>query len=204
MQRTTLFLILISAAIAAQAQDTPQRKSGLWEITRTTVRTQEKPRVTQWCIDQKSDNAVRQLAEGMRNEVCAIDKMSRDADKVVVDGTCQLGMTGATAKTHAVITGKFDSAYKIESRSTFEPPVFGKSEGTGVISARWTGPCKADQKPGDVILENGRKVHVSDGSGEAKHKHGSEQGDTSSTTKSKSKSKSPPPAATNPPPAPTK
>jgi Protein of unknown function (DUF3617) len=202
MHRTSLFLILISVAIAAQAQDVPQRKSGLWEITRTTVRTQGKPRITQWCIDQKSDNAVHQLAEGMRNEVCAIDKMSRDGDKLVVDGVCQLGMTGATAKTHAVITGKFDSAYKVESRSTFEPPVFGKSEGTGVISARWTGPCKADQKPGDVILENGRKVHVSDGSGEGKHKQGSEQGGSAPTTKSKSKS--PPPAATNPPPAPTK
>jgi hypothetical protein len=40
-----LFLTLILAASFAQAQDVPKRKSGLWEVKRTTVRTEGKPRI---------------------------------------------------------------------------------------------------------------------------------------------------------------
>ena len=200
MHRITLFLVAMLVAAIAQAQDVPKRKSGLWEVSRTTTRTnaktEGKPNVMQYCIDQKTDNALRQLAEGMRNESCTIDKMSRDGDKLVVDAVCVLGTTGNTATTHAVVTGKFDAAYKIESHSTFQPAMMGKSEGKAVLAAKWLGPCKPDQKPGDVILENGRKLHVNDDTiGEPKHKHNkldSQQGSTPST----SKSKSPPPAPT--------
>ena len=30
------------------------------------------------------------------------------------------------------------------------------------IEAKWTGPCKSDQKPGDVIMPNGMKMNVGD------------------------------------------
>jgi len=36
------------------------------------------------------------------------------------------------------------------------------TEGAAVIQARWVGPCKADQKPGDMILPNGMKINVND------------------------------------------
>jgi hypothetical protein len=202
MQRITLFLVLALAAAVAQAQDVPKRKSGLWEVTRTTTRTDVrldgKSKVMQYCIDQQSDNALRQLAEGMRNESCKIDKQSRDGDKLVVDAVCKLGTTGSTAKTHAVVTGKFDSAYKIESHSTFQPAMLGKSEGNAVLTAKWLGPCKADQKPGDVILDNGRKLRVSEDTGDdpkAKHKHESEKSGAPAT-KSSPPAKSSTPATT--------
>jgi hypothetical protein len=66
------------------------------------------------------------------------------------------------AMTHAVITGKFDSAYKIESKSTYDPPMRGKDEGSAVLEARWLGACKSDQRPGDYILSNGLKLRASD------------------------------------------
>ncbi len=161
MQQTfLLFLALTLAAGAAQAEDKFQRKSGLWEVKRTSTRTEEKARVYQMCIDQASDNALRQLAEGMRNEKCETSKVAREGDKLIVDAVCKLGQTKTTAKTHAVITGKFDSAYKIESKSTFDPPIRGKAEGTALLEAKWTGACKSDQKPGDVILPNGVKINV--------------------------------------------
>jgi len=112
------------------------------------------------CIDQASDNALRQLAEGMRNERCETSKVVRDGDKLVVDAVCKLGQTKTMATTHAVISGKFDSAYKIESKSTFDPPIQGKAQGTTLMEAKWTGACKADQRPGDVILPNGAKMSV--------------------------------------------
>jgi uncharacterized protein DUF3617 len=161
-QAMLVFLTLILATGLAQAQDVPKRKSGLWEVKRTTVRTEGKPRIVQMCIDEASDNAIRQLAEGMRNETCKTNKLRREADQLVVDAECKLGQTRTTAMTHAVITGKFDSAYKIESKSTYDPPMRGKGEGSAVLEARWLGACKPDQRPGDYILSNGLKLRASD------------------------------------------
>jgi hypothetical protein len=156
-----LFALIVSAGLA-QAQDVPKRKSGLWEVKRTTVRTGEKARVVQMCIDEASDNAVRQLAEGMRNESCKTTKLTREGDKMTVDAVCNLGQTKVTSTTHAVITGKFDSAYKIESTSKYDPPMYGRAEGGSTLEGRWLGACKPDQKPGDYILPNGVKLRASD------------------------------------------
>ena len=181
-QAFLLFLALSLAAGAVQAQDKFQRKSGLWEVKRTSTRTAEQTRVYQMCIDQASDNALRQLAEGMRNERCEPSKVTRNGDKLVVDAVCKLGRTGTKATTHAVVTGKFDTAYKIESTSTFDPPILGKAQGTTLMEAKWTGACKADQRPGDVILPNGAKMSVtSDEKGiadmdKAPRKHGEGHG----------------------------
>jgi hypothetical protein len=158
-QALVLFLTLSFAAGAVEAQDKFQRKSGLWEVKRTSTRSEEQTRVYQMCIDQASDNALRQLGGGMRSERCETSKVAREGDKVVVDAVCKVAKS-STATTHAVITGKFDSAYKIESKSTFDPPLRGKAEGNAVMDAKWTGPCKPDQRPGDVILPNGGKINV--------------------------------------------
>src|SRR5208283_473199 len=121
MRQATLLILALLTLDLACAQDAPKRKSGLWEITRTSTYTQEQPRKIQMCVDQASDNALKQLAEGMRGETCTTDKQSHDGDKLVVDATCKL--SGSTSKTHAVITGTFESAYTIDSKSTYEPPL---------------------------------------------------------------------------------
>ncbi|HEX8012570.1 MAG TPA: DUF3617 family protein [Casimicrobiaceae bacterium] len=160
MQRTfLLFLVLTFVAGAAQAEEKFQRKSGLWEVKRTSTRTAGAARVYQMCIDRASDNALRQLEGGMRSESCETSKVAREGDKVVVDAVCKVAKT-TTATTRAVISGKFDSAYKVESKSTFDPPLRGKAEGSTVIEAKWTGACKPDQRPGDVIMPNGVKFNV--------------------------------------------
>ena len=158
-QATFLFFTLILAASFAQAQDVPKRKSGLWEIKVQSFR-KEGVRTTQMCVDQKTDNAVRQLVEARGHESCKKVTLRREGDKQLFDAQCKLSGRETTAKTHGVITGSFDSAYKIESTSTFDEPVHDKSEGSAVIEARWTGPCQSDQKPGDVILANGKKFNI--------------------------------------------
>jgi len=30
------------------------------------------------------------------------------------------------------------------------------------IEAKWAGPCKTNQKPGDIIMANGMKMNVTD------------------------------------------
>ena len=161
--RQVLLLLLTSilAVGLALAQETPKRKSGLWEMTGASTRSNDKPSVGQVCIDQATDNALRRVALGIRVETCKTEKLTRDGDKLIVDATCKLRHR-YVSKTHAVITGTFDSAYKIESKSTFDPPFGDMSEGHAVIEAKWTGPCKPDQHPGDMILPSGLMMHVDD------------------------------------------
>jgi hypothetical protein len=160
MRQAALFVVLILAAALAQAQDAPKRKSGLWEVTWTSARQEGKSHDMQMCVEQATDNPLLHLNEGLRRETCKVSKIRRDGDQMTVDAACSLGKT--TATTRAVITGKFDSAYKIETKSTFDPPLRGKTEGGASQEGRWVGPCKPDQRPGDVILANGKKLNVND------------------------------------------
>jgi hypothetical protein len=96
----------------------------------------------------------------MSKDMCSKSNIRREGGAIVTDSVCKFGTT--TATTHSVITGQFDSAYKVETRSTYDPPMAGMKEGSAVIHARWVGPCKPDQKPGDMILPSGVKINVND------------------------------------------
>ena len=163
--------LLISFAASAAAQDMPKRKSGLWEITTTSgnmgaAQAQAGNAVVQMCIDEKTDNAVQQQASGVAKQSCSKQNMRRSGNEVVVDSVCKFGET--TATTHSVFTGSFESAYKVDTRSTYDPPMMGMKEGSAVIEARWLGPCKPDQRPGDMILGNGVKINVNQRNGPAR------------------------------------
>jgi hypothetical protein len=162
-QASVILLTLILTAAFAQAQEAPKRKSGLWELKRTSTMTHDQPRVYQMCVDQASDDAFQKLAEGAQSERCKATAPKRDGGKLLIDAVCEIGNSEpSTATTHAVITGNFDSAYRIESKSTFKPPLRGKAESTSVMEAKWTGPCKPDMRPGDVIMPNGHKINTAD------------------------------------------
>jgi len=156
MHRIALCLLLAFASDLAQAQaqtqDVPKRKSGLWEITRTTTRTEGRPILTSWCVDENTDNAVARLAEGLSNESCKIDQLHREGEQLIIDATCTVGKERTVAKTHATIKGRFDSAYRVESKSSYDPPMRGNSAGTAILDAKWVGACKAGQKPGDAVI----------------------------------------------------
>jgi hypothetical protein len=158
-----VLLTLILTAALAQAQEAPKRKSGLWELKRTSTMTRDQTRVYQMCVDQASDNAFQKLAEGAQSERCKAGAPKRDGGKLIIDAVCEIGNAEpSTATTHAVISGNFDSAYRIESKSTFSPPLRGKTESTSVMEAKWTGPCKPDMRAGDVIMPNGQKINAAD------------------------------------------
>ncbi len=159
MRRFTLLLLALLATNLVGAQDAPKRKSGVWEITRTSTYTQDQPSRGQLCVDQASDDALRQLAEGMRGEVCKTNKLSHDGDKLVVDATCTL--RASTAQTHALISGNFESAYTVESKSIYTPPLAGAATGHARLDAKWTGPCPPGLQPGETLLDTGAKIDSS-------------------------------------------
>jgi hypothetical protein len=50
----------------------------------------------------------------------------------------------------------------MEMNSRYSPPLAGRSESSNLIESRWVGPCKAGQRPGDMVMGNGMKMNVLD------------------------------------------
>jgi hypothetical protein len=157
-------LCLLAGAVTgpAFALDFPARKPGLWEI-QTGDGTSKGPagaHTMQQCIDAASDKAMRDMGQGMGKDMCSKQELRADGGKLVMDSVCKIGNTTATS--HAVLSGDFNTAYRMESKSSYNPPLMGRAEGASVMEAKWVGPCKADQKPGDMVMSNGMKMNVLD------------------------------------------
>jgi hypothetical protein len=166
--RTIPVAMLVTAAAVALAampslgDDLPKRKTGLWEIKTSSAAVKDEVRSVHMCVDQASDNLTGQAASTAK-QMCSKTDMQRAGDRLTIDSICKFGPT--TATTHSVITGNFDSVYRVDTSSTYDPPMGGMKQSHAVIDARWIGPCKADQRPGDVILGNGVKINLNDSQG---------------------------------------
>jgi len=145
------------------ALDFPARKPGLWEMSMNmgAISSKLPVQVTQQCMDAASDKAMREMGEGMSKDRCSKQDMRNEGGKIIVDTVCRIeGANSTVATTHSVMSGDFNSAYHVESKSSYSPPMMGRAEGSIVIDAKWVGPCKADQKPGDMIMSNGMKMNL--------------------------------------------
>jgi hypothetical protein len=155
--------IVLGAAPAA-ALDLPSRKPGLWEIKMTLEGRNLPPQASQHCIDAETDQLMSAVGNA-RKDMCSKQDVQKIGDTIVVDSVCKIG-TG-TITSHGVVSGDFNSAYTVKVTSQHEggPAVPGRPANgtTGMtLEAKWTGACKADQKPGDMIMAGGRKVNVRD------------------------------------------
>ncbi len=130
------------------AADLPKRKAGLWEVH---VRGAGMPDMgaMQQCIDEKTDDLMMQQAQQQQNQ-CKVIDVQEAKNRFVVRSECKF--EGMTATSVANFEGSFDSAYKGTIKTQYNPPLNGMSELTMTQEARWLGPCKPGQKPGDVIM----------------------------------------------------
>lgn len=141
-------MLVLTAAGAALAADAPKRKSGLWEIKFSSAQAKGGQTIQQ-CVDQQSDDLMKNRM-GPDKMSCSKNEMRKEGDRIVADSVCKV--ESSTATTHAVFTGRFDSAYKADIKSSYEPPLHGMRESSSVIEAKWLGACLAGQKPGDIIM----------------------------------------------------
>jgi hypothetical protein len=142
-----LFALLIAGSAAAASFDPPKRKSGLWELK---MQHEKMPQVMQQCVDQKTDDMMKDSAQAKAMS-CSKNELRKEGANIVAESVCKVN--SSTAKTRAVFSGNFESAYKVDSKSTYEPPLHGMREATTKMEAKWLGPCKAGQKPGDVMIQ---------------------------------------------------
>jgi hypothetical protein len=146
---------------AAGAVDLPVRKAGLWEMK--IVRTGgAMPEMTmQHCTDETTDKDMSTAVSPMAKDICSKQDIQKTATGYVSDSVC--GVAGVTVTSHAEITGDFNSAYTVKTTSHADRGSAGAArDTTATIEAKWLGPCKADQKAGDVIMAGGMKMNIKD------------------------------------------
>jgi Protein of unknown function (DUF3617) len=161
---TLVAIAAASVAMPASAQDLPKRKSGLWEINMDSSNGRSKggkERMMTQCVDQSKDDVFRQMGQQMEREnKCTRTNIQRAANRLSFESACDFGSMKTTSK--AMITGDFNTAYKMEIHSRYDPPMMGLSEGTTIIDAKWVGACKAGQRPGDVTVAGGMTMNIYD------------------------------------------
>lgn len=146
--------ILVLGAVSAAAAELPSRKAGLWELS---TKTPDGHAVSmRQCVDAKTDAALQSMSGGMAQRACSKRDVQRSGDTITMDSVCTFA--GRTTTAHAVITGSFDSGYTMVLTSQGD----GVPARTTTMTAKWIGPCAADQKPGDMIMANGMKMNLLD------------------------------------------
>jgi hypothetical protein len=154
------------ASAPAFALDLPQRKAGLWELKMSFEGRNLPGQAMRQCIDAATDKLMNNnFGGGPAQQSCAQQKVSAAPGGFTVDSVCKFG--NATTATHAVVAGDFSSAYTMQVTSTRSggPPVPGMAAGGTThmsISAKWLGPCRAGERPGDIMMGNGMKMNILD------------------------------------------
>jgi hypothetical protein len=153
-------LLTLLAAPGAQAVELPLRKAGLWEMKMVRTGGSMPEMTMQHCTDASTDKQMRTaLIPG--KETCSRQDTAKTATGYVTDSVCSV--TGLTITSRAEITGDFNSAYTMKATSRTEGAPSGVPRDSAVtIEAKWLGPCKADQKPGDIVMPGGIKMNVGD------------------------------------------
>ena len=161
MKHFTLFAtLLVTASTAfAASSDMPRRKSGLWEVT-VSDSGAKGGQAMQQCIDEKTDDLTKNNMAGTEKQSCSKNDVRREGNKIITESVCK--MSGSTATTRSVFTGQFDSSYKADIKSTYEPPLHGMKESASTIEAKWMGACKPGQKPGDISMPGMPNINLND------------------------------------------
>ncbi len=159
---TGCLLLPLLGAVTAQADDLPVRKAGLWEMKMVKTGSPMPEMTMQHCTDETVDKEMNSNISPMAKQVCSKQDIQKTATGYVTDSVCNVA--GISTTSHAEITGDFNSAYTVKSTSHIQGGVAGAAgrDATTTIEAKWLGACKADQKPGDIVMPGGFKMNVRD------------------------------------------
>lgn len=161
MRRLTASLVLLGLAAAqpAAADTLPPRKPGLWE---SKTDAEGAAMTVKQCIDAKTDELAKSAVSGPggAGSTCSKSTTTRTAAGYETETACKIGAISTEGR--GLITGDFDSAIRMEMTTTLTgipgqaQPMTRKT----VIESRWLGPCEAGQKPGDIIMGDGKVIRT--------------------------------------------
>ena len=155
-RRIALAAVLLAAApglASADISSVPKRAPGLWDtITITDAgRTGAKE-----CIDASTDRLVLQLTSVL---TCKNTDFRRTADGYAAGAVCSSG--GLSVDNKVTVTGDFETYARAEALTTMRSDDAGLNRTfSTAIETRRLGDCEPGQIPGDLILPNGKVLHV--------------------------------------------
>jgi Protein of unknown function (DUF3617) len=152
------FVMLMLFTMPALSAELPSRKPGLWEVQTSFSNGKVPAQVIRQCVDAATDQMMQSRVGVRSQKECSKRDLQKSAGSITIDSICT-GAGGKTRTSHIVITGSFDSAYTMTVTSQNEEATESR---TITMAAKWIGPCAADQKPGDMIMANGKKINLMD------------------------------------------
>jgi Protein of unknown function (DUF3617) len=153
-------LLAALPAFGARADEMPLRKPGLWEMKVAKTGSVLPEMTMQHCTDESTDKQMSAALSPVAKEACSKRDIAKTATGYVSDSVCSVG--GVTMTSHADVTGDFNSAYTVKSTAHSDKGPGGVHDVTSTIEAKWLGPCKPDQKPGDIVMPGGFKMNIKD------------------------------------------
>ncbi len=154
-----LAILLAASSANAASPDMPKRKPGLWE-TKISQAGSKQGHTMQQCIDEKTDDLIKSSMGGPMKPDCSKIEFRREGDKLVTEAVCK--MSGSTMTTKGVFTGNYDSTYRGDLKTTYDPPMHGMRESSTTIDAKWLGGCKPGQKPGDISMPGMPNININE------------------------------------------
>ena len=154
--------LLVAVPVAdASAVELPARKAGLWEMKTLRAGSSTPDMTMQQCTDETTDKDMSTSFSPMAKDICSKQDIQKTATGYVTDSVCTVA--GVTMTTHSEILGDFNSAYTVKATSNSQGGSAAvPRDSTTVIEAKWLGACKADQKPGDIMMPGGVKMNIKD------------------------------------------
>ena len=144
----------IVAGLAFAGTPVPHQKDGLWESSATMS---GRPYTTQSCVTEESQAQMSAFSSQMRQRNCSSSGITHNLDgSWTSTSTCKFG-PGMVRTTHAHIAGDLNTRYvmTVFAEGSARPEV--------TMTMTWLGPCKPGMRGGDVIMANGMKMNVLDG-----------------------------------------
>jgi len=154
-------LLVLLPAWQARAVEMPVRKAGLWEMKMLRTGSPAPDMTMQHCTDESTDKEMSATFSPMAKEACSKNDVQKTATGYVTDSVCSIG--GMSMTSHSETSGDFNSAYTVKATSHSQGGPAGMArDSSTTIEAKWLGPCKSDQKPGDIIMPGGIKMNIKD------------------------------------------
>jgi hypothetical protein len=152
----------VLGAVPAFADELPQRKPGLWESKSTSA---EGETSAKQCVGAGTDRA---MVGGMAGAACTKMEVTKTAAGYAVATECAIGQIKAVGS--SVVTGDFQTSVRTEgtTKLTGMPGHAGMVERKLVVEAKRVGDCGPGQKPGDIIMPDGKVISLPGAAGAPK------------------------------------
>ncbi len=162
MRNMSLGFICLSAALgvaagAVAAPTTPYSKPGLWVLQQQMTKSKS-TFDTKLCIDKATQQYLISAGQSTQKSMCSRQDTSVSGSVVRTDSVCKIG--GSTLTSHTEITYMGDSGFHGVTTGHFAPAFMGTTDTRSTQDAKWTGPCPAGMKPGDMFGPHGIKLHM--------------------------------------------